>query len=133
VEEQRQPRLLIVDDEPGIRALLALVFTNAGYAVCAAGNADEALAACAAEPFNVVLSDVRMPGRDGHELMREVVQRYPTTRTVLMSGYDDIQCRGCGYASVPCVLLQKPFNPKEVVSLIDEIVGRETVSNKQTS
>lgn len=124
LEHTRVRRILIVDDEPAIRKLLALVFTRAGYEVRVAAHGGEAIGICDAESFDVLLSDVRMPGMNGHELVRSVVRRYPKTRFVLMSAYDDIKCEGCGVASRPCTQLTKPFNPNEAVSLVDRILAQ---------
>jgi DNA-binding NtrC family response regulator len=124
----RSPRILIVDDELGIRKLLSAVFTRAGYTVRNASNGPEAVAVCQDETFDVVLSDVRMPGgMNGHEVVRWVVTKSPDTRTVLMSGYDDIACQHCGVAKYPCRLLPKPFNPKQAVALIDGILDHSPV------
>src|SRR5690242_12810563 len=114
-----QRRILIVDDEPGIRKLLDLVFTAAGYYVQVASDGPEAMTACESESFDALLSDVKMPGMNGHELARWIVTRHPATRTVLMSGFDDIQCQGCGVAAKPCSLLPKPFPPDGAVKLVD--------------
>jgi len=115
-------RVLIVDDEQGIRKLLSMAFTRAGYQVRVAASGTEAAAICASERFDVLLSDVRMPGMNGHELVQTVVTRDRDTRCVLMSGYDDIQCQGCGFAPQQCTLLPKPFTPMAAVSLIDRML-----------
>src|ERR1035437_5167957 len=65
-------RILVVDDEGSIRKLLSIAFLRAGHEVRTAANAREALALCAAESFDVLLSDVLMPQVNGHELVRWV-------------------------------------------------------------
>ena len=82
------PKILIVDDESGVRNLLRLAFSRAGYEVTAVASGLEAISQCSAGNFDVLLSDVRMPQMDGHELARWVAAHYPHTKTVLMSGYD---------------------------------------------
>jgi len=116
------PRILIVDDEKAIRSLLDRAFTKAGYEVRTAEGGPEALDLCSSEPFYVVLSDVRMPVMNGHELVRRVVMRSPKTYCVLMSGFDDIQCQGCGVANQPCTLLPKPFAPAQAISVINALL-----------
>jgi DNA-binding NtrC family response regulator len=111
-------KLLVVDDEASIRALLRAIFAGAGYHVRLAADADEAKAACLAEPFDVVLSDIMMPGMTGHDLAQWVAEHYPATRLVLMSGYD-AGCQGCPY-SPRCKLLTKPFLAAEAIGLVEE-------------
>ena|SRR5579863_7379197 len=64
------PSLLIVDDEPSIRSLLWLTFVRAGYEVKTAADALKAMELCGSQPFDAILSDVEMPGMDGHCLVR---------------------------------------------------------------
>ena len=77
------PRVLIVDDEPAIRSLLSLAFVRAGYEVATAADAFKAMQLFAAESFHAILSDVQMPGMDGHSLIRWVAGTYPHVRSVL--------------------------------------------------
>ena len=115
------PRILIVDDESVIRTLLSAVFQGAGFEVRAAAAAHEAVRLLEAEPFDAVLSDIVMPGMDGHELMRWVNERHPNTVCVLMSGYD-VGCLNCPI-SAGCTLLRKPFLPREAVSTIERVMS----------
>jgi DNA-binding NtrC family response regulator len=111
-------RILIVDDEKGIRKLLTVALTQAGHEVWAAADAREAMALCATESFDVLLSDVRMPQINGHDLVQWVTTLHPATRCVLMSAFDDTDCHECPLVS-RCPLLPKPFNPKDAVSLVE--------------
>jgi len=119
-------RILVVDDEEGIRKLLATAFKGAGYDVRVAGDAQQAMAICDSESFDVVLSDVVMPGKNGHELARWIVTKDPRTRTVLMSGFDEAICQGCGIPARPCSWLQKPFLPREAIALVNGIFNESS-------
>jgi DNA-binding NtrC family response regulator len=120
------PRILIVDDEGSILTLLAAVFNSAGYEVRTAGDGREAVAICQGERFDAVLSDVVMPTMNGHELVRWVAKQYPSTRTLLMSGFDP-GCEGCPLAP-RCELLKKPFRPSEAVSFVDRVLNSPQAS-----
>jgi two-component system, NtrC family, response regulator AtoC len=81
------PRVLIVDDDIGIRTHLAAYVRELGHEVEVARDSLEALAATAAGGFDVVISDVRMAGMDGLALLREIRGRHPDTGVILMTAY----------------------------------------------
>jgi putative nucleotidyltransferase with HDIG domain len=81
--------ILVVDDEVGIRELVALSLAELGYDVSEAAGAADALAQLEARPFGVVLSDVHMPGLDGVTLAAEIRARYPDTVVIMLTGDDD--------------------------------------------
>lgn len=114
-------RILIVDDEPGVRMLLTTVFQRAGFQVRAAADVPEAKAIFTAEPCEVVLTDVRMPGLSGHDLVRWLAAEYPATRTLLMSGCD-LDCVQCPFHG-KCSMLAKPFLPNQAVSAIQKLLS----------
>lgn len=74
------PRVLVVDDHPGIRAALCSLLYRRGCAVEAAANGQEALECLARERFDAVVSDIEMPVMDGLTLQRHVAARYPALR-----------------------------------------------------
>jgi two-component system, cell cycle response regulator CpdR len=114
-------RLLIVDDEDSIRALLSAVFVRAGYQVHVTSEASGAKNALQSEQFDLMLSDIVMPGMDGHELAQWVALHHPETRTLLMSAYDP-ECRGCIY-SPRCTILAKPFTLREAITAVEQALG----------
>jgi DNA-binding NtrC family response regulator len=114
------PRILIVDDEPGIRSLLSVAFRRAGYEVRTASGPFKAMEMCAAEQFDAVLSDIEMPGMDGHCLVRWIQDSFPKMRPVLMSSLA-VECTDCPFAN-RCHLLRKPFRPQDAVTLVSEVL-----------
>src|SRR5687767_12795690 len=81
--------ILFVDDEPTVLELVALMFEGVAdeWDVLMAGNGQEALELMAKQPVQVVVSDMRMPGMSGAQLLTEVMQRYPKTTRLILSGY----------------------------------------------
>ena len=114
-------KILIVDDDAQIRSILSLTFEHAGYVVRTAANGRDAIALCADEEFDVVLSDVVMPEMDGHELVQWIAAHRPATHFALMSGFDPVH-GGC--ASTPrCDLIAKPFSPRQVVQFVQLVLA----------
>jgi len=80
-------RVLVVDDEPGLRQSLGLLLADAGYDVAAEGNGTRALERALAESFDLVLCDVRMPETDGLAFLRAYKGRGGTALVIMMSAY----------------------------------------------
>ena len=76
-------KLLLVDDDPILLALLGKLLRRAGHAVTEANSGEECLAVAAQEPFDVIITDVMMPGLDGFQLTRRL-RAQPATRDVLI-------------------------------------------------
>ncbi len=108
--------LLVVEDEPALRALLAAMLGSQGYRVTQAADADEALAAIEREGLvpDLLLTDVVMPGRSGADLASELRQRIPELRVLYMSGYTDVALGERGVVEAGVRLLQKPFTSAEL-------------------
>jgi CheY-like chemotaxis protein len=111
-------RVLIVDDEPDIVFLLSALVEDAGWKALPACGPDEALRRAAAEPIDLVLCDICMPGMDGIELLGELRARrlIGDAPVVLMSA-----ARRAAPADV--TFLAKPFDLDEVVALLDRLVA----------
>ncbi len=85
------PAILVVDDEEDIRQLLALALRRAGFRAQTAAGPLEALSMLEQAAYALVITDLRMPGMDGLELLRRVADRYPATKGIVLTGYGSIQ------------------------------------------
>ena len=112
--------ILVVDDEPKMRTLLFEALTRQGHAVDLAENGTEALEKFKAHPFDLVLTDIRMPGLDGMELLREINKLSPQTPVVVVTGYGTVDNAVEAMRSGAFDYVLKPFS----VDLIEEIVER---------
>lgn len=88
--ESHDRRILIVDDEEPVRSLFAAIL-NQDYSCETAPDSLTALDFLAREPFALVITDVQMPGLSGIELLRKIVERYPETAVIVVSGVDRAQ------------------------------------------
>lgn len=111
-------RVLIVDDEEAITTSLTHVLTDEGYAVRIAHNGVDALAVIDAEPIDVLLCDVTMPGLDGLSLAKELRTRGLDLPIVLMSVRSD-------FDELPANVryLRKPFTIDEITSAVHNALG----------
>jgi len=116
-------RILVVDDDEGVRENLAELLQLAGYEVSAAASADEAYAKLSSGDVDLLLTDFRMPGPTGLELISAARARSPGLRAVLMTAYGD------GFTEIESVrrgaigYLTKPFEADEIIGLIERILG----------
>ena len=119
-------RVLIVDDEASIREMLGEILDAAGLDFVEAADGAEALACLADARFDLIFSDVRMPGMDGIGLRRELAASRPEMleRLIFMSG-DVLQRDRARHAEIAEYLfVEKPFNPAEVRRIALEILGQ---------
>lgn len=118
------PRLLIVDDEPEVGALLVDILRRDAGDIDVAASGQEALQRMAAGEYEAVLTDLRMPGMDGPELYRQVEQRWPhrARRMVFITGDALSPTVQTFLAGTGQPYLEKPFVPAEVRKIVQEIV-----------
>lgn len=115
--------ILIVDDEPAVRALAARLLRDAGHDVIEAGSGEEALSAVADRAeLHMLLTDVLMRGMSGGELADRLRSERPGLRVLFMSGYPPKQV-GIDPASNGDGFLEKPFAPAELSVLVNRILG----------
>ena len=118
-------RVLIVDDEPGLRQSLGLLLTDAGYTVTAEQDGRRGLERATAEPFDLVLCDVRMPEMDGLTFLRNYRQRGGTALVIVMSAYGGEDAAIAAMKEGAYDYLPKPFRPDEVVLTLRKAEERE--------
>ena len=118
-------RILVVDDEPGLRQTLAVILGGEGYEVVTAAEGGEALATLEREPVDLVLCDLRMPGTDGMAVLDAHRARDGRALVIVMSAYlDDDRAleamRRGAYDVIP-----KPFRADQVLLIVRKAVERE--------
>lgn len=118
--------ILVIDDEPQIAAVLERMLKRMGHSVETAQDGAAALVRLAERPFDVVISDIRMPGLDGPTLYRRIRAEHPrlARRTVFITG-DTLSGPAAAFlaeSGVPCV--EKPFRPPQIRAAIEQLLGR---------
>lgn len=119
-----QRSALVVDDEVGVREILAEILMSCGHRVVAAASGREALERMGEESFDVILTDIRMPDLDGRALYREIERRWPerAAQVVFVSG-DTLTSKLREFAEESGrPVIEKPFLPSEVRRVVGEAV-----------
>jgi DNA-binding NtrC family response regulator len=107
-----KPRtLLVVDDDTAMRQMLASLFQEHGYEVRQSSSADEALGEAGRVEFDAILSDIRMPGKTGIEMVGELRRIRPETPVVLMTAFGSIDSAVEAMRAGAFDNITKPFEP----------------------
>ncbi|HEY1700470.1 MAG TPA: response regulator transcription factor [Trebonia sp.] len=117
-------RLLVVDDEPTIRELLAGSLRFAGYEVRTAADGTEAIRAAAGSRPDLILLDVMMPGRDGFEVLDVIRGNTPDVPVIFLTARSEVPDRVTGFALGADDYVSKPFSLDEVLGRIRAVLKR---------
>jgi two-component system response regulator FlrC len=111
-------RVLLVEDDRALREALGDTLELAGHEYHAVGSAEDALVAVGREPFSLVISDVNMPGMDGHELLAVLRARHPQLPVLLMTAHGAVERAVDAMRQGAADYLVKPFEPKAMLALV---------------
>lgn len=117
--------ILIVDDEEDLTWSISktLARHDKDFEVTCAHDGDEAMEILARQPVDVVVSDIRMPGRDGLQLLHEINARFPRTKVIIMTAYGSHETRKQIAAKGATFYLEKPFEIRSLRKLIYEALN----------
>jgi two-component system response regulator PilR (NtrC family) len=125
--------VLIVEDEEKMREVLQKILSAEGYTVQTAGNGNDALSMIKEGPYHIVLTDVKMPGLNGIELLKTVKQISPETYVIIMTAFGTIDSAVEAMKQGAYDYISKPFKMDEIRILmnkiIDEMALRQEVNN----
>jgi HD-like signal output (HDOD) protein/CheY-like chemotaxis protein len=125
-------RVLFVDDEPLVlRAMQRVVRPLSEIEAGFASSGEEALLQCGAKPFDVIVSDMRMPGMDGATLLAHVQQLYPATARIILSGYAQYES---ALRALPVThrFLAKPFRPEDIRAVLLRTLSLHSLLRNET-
>lgn len=119
--------VLVVEDDPALRALMVRTLSGKGYRALEASDGIEALEQLAAEPdIELVVTDIVMPRMNGVELAQQLVASV-RTRLLFVSAF------GEEYTELPASLLQKPFSQAALIAEVERLLEAQTPSDKASS
>ncbi len=118
-------RVLIVDDDEVVRWSYQRSLQSVACDVAAATDGEEALQTMERNPFDVVLLDMRMPGRDGLSVLRAIKQKWPESEVVIITGYPTVDSAKEAVRLGAHDYVAKPVGPQEVISIADSAAKRK--------
>jgi CheY-like chemotaxis protein len=125
---RRSERILLVEDEPAVRAVAQESLAAKGYAVLEAKDVDDALRLARedTQPIDLLVTDVVMPVMNGRQLAERIQALHPEAQVLYMSGYIDDAIVHHGVLEGGTAFLQKPFTPADLARRVREMLDAET-------
>jgi FixJ family two-component response regulator len=117
--------IFVVDDDPAIRDLLALLFSRRGYTVVCFADGGSLLAAMRTQSPTCILLDVHIPGKSGIDILKDLGTRNHQAPTFIMSGKGDIPMAVEAIKNGALDFIEKPFRGNEVVERVEEAVAAD--------
>ena len=125
----RPTRVLVVDDKENILTLFERILAD-GYAVTTSSDGSRALALIATGEFDVVVTDIRMPGAGGFDVLEAVKARAPSTEVVMMTGYATVADAVRAMKSGAYDYLEKPFDPDAAALVVARAAERKRLRDE---
>lgn len=122
--------VLVVDDEPGIRELLAQILVDEGYTVATVATGEEALGALSREIFDVVLLDVQLPGLNGLEILRQLKASGNRVPVVMISGHATVEQAAEAVREGAADFLEKPLGLERVLVTVGNVLERSRLAQR---
>ncbi|MEJ2031449.1 MAG: response regulator [Deltaproteobacteria bacterium] len=123
-------RLLVVDDEPIVGKRLQQVFSKMGLEVEVFTSAMPALTAMAERPFDVVVTDLKMEGMDGMEVLARVKRSNPETRVIIITGYAEQETAKAAFNQGVFDFIAKPFRLDDLKRVIERALSAESADEQ---
>jgi DNA-binding NtrC family response regulator len=126
-------RILVVDDEVNIREAMAALLSAEGYAVDTAASVEQAVAALGADFFQVVISDMRMDGESGMDLLRWLRENCPESEMILLTAYGSVENAVEAMKSGAYDYLSKPVDRQRLLLLIEKALEKQRLAMENRS
>lgn len=116
------PRILLAEDDDSLRGFLARALERAGYEVVACADGEEA-AAVLDQEWDLLLTDIVMPGMDGIEVARQAAALHPDLRIMFITGFAAVALAAGNQAPAGAKVLSKPIHLREIVSEVERMIA----------
>jgi DNA-binding response OmpR family regulator len=125
--------ILIVDDEKNICLTLSQALETLGVETDTALNGEEALAKLKNKEFGLILLDLKMPGMDGMEVLRQVCEIRPDIHIIIITAYGTVESAVEAMKLGAIDFIQKPFSAEEIRELVSRVMNRERIDEKKAT
>jgi len=119
-------RILVIDDQDSIRRVVRRALERDGHEVFDASDGELGMEILESQSFDVVITDIFMPGQDGIVTLRQIRKRFPAVKVIVISGGDSsglLDLRQDAELLGAVKSLQKPFNAGEIMDVVRSVVG----------
>ena len=115
-------RILLAEDDDSLRGFLARALERAGYEVLACADGEQAVEALD-QTWDLLLTDIVMPGMDGIEVARQAAARQPALRIMFITGFAAVALAAANQAPAGAKVLSKPVHLREIVSEVERMIA----------
>ena len=129
--EEPKTSILVVDDEKIIHESCGRILREEGYEVETALSGQEALQKLKRKRYDLVLTDIRMPGMDGIETLEKMKREVPDITVVMFTGYSSVETARGSMKLGAFDYLQKPFTPEELLAVVKKAIEKEMSAQKK--
>lgn len=118
-------KILVVDDEEGARDLFNTILTDEGYDVSLASDGEEALILFKSHPFNLVITDIKMPVMDGLQLLQEIRKTGSKTEVIMVTAYGEVESYLKAMSLGAAEYINKPVRIKELKRIVHKVLTEQ--------
>jgi CheY-like chemotaxis protein len=126
----KRPKLLIVDDEPGLREMLLFGLEKRGYEVTTAGDGQEALQRAREHSFDLVVCDIMMPGKNGVEVLQSLKELQPDLEIIMATGYATLETAVQSMKNGAFDYITKPYSLGHLCTVFDKALEHRRLKDK---
>ncbi len=117
-------RMLVVDDRENMRTLLETTFSERGFDVATASCGEDAIDLISSQPFDVVITDLSMPGKNGIEVLKAAKAAAPDTEVIIITAYGTVETAVEAMRLGACDFISKPFKLTEIELKVEKVVRK---------
>lgn len=125
-----QPHILIIDDEENLRHMLSVMLRKQGFVVDAASSGRDGLQKLAAQVYDFILCDIRMPEMDGHVFLQQAIARGVTAPIIMMTAYGSVDTAVACMQEGAYDFISKPFKQDEIIIVLKKAEERERLKEE---